>query len=53
MGFDAQSSDQDYARVSQLYVDLWGGFFTLPFDLPGSNYRKAIKAAAELREVRL
>ena len=52
MGFDAQSSDAEYARVSQLYVDLWGGFFTIPIDLPGSKYRKAIQARNELREVR-
>ena len=52
MGFDAQSSDAEYSRVSQLYVDLWGGFFTIPIDLPGSKYRKAIQARNELREVR-
>jgi retinoid hydroxylase len=51
LGFDAtKTSPAEYDRVSQLFRELWAGFFTVPFDLPGSNYRKAIKAQNELKK---
>jgi cytochrome P450 len=51
LGFDGTKTDvSEYDRVSTLFTDLWAGFFTLPLDLPGSNYRKAVKARDELRK---
>ena len=53
LGFDAsKTSLSEYDRVSGLFTDLWAGFFTVPVDVPGSNYRKALKARNELRKVR-
>ncbi|KAL4519214.1 hypothetical protein Ndes2437B_g05074 [Nannochloris sp. 'desiccata'] len=51
LGFDVtRTSTSEYDRMSQLFTDLWAGFFTVPVDVPGSNYRKALKARDELQK---
>jgi len=50
LGFDVtRNSTSEYDRVCQLFNNLWAGFFTVPIDMPGSNYRKALKARDELQ----
>lgn len=53
MGFDSRwTSPSDFERINQLYLDLWNAFFTVHIDLPGTTYRKGLRARAELEEVR-
>jgi cytochrome P450 len=51
LGFDVtRTSPTEYDRVSHLFTELFAGFFTVPVDVPGSNYRRATRARDELRK---